>query len=62
MPTKKIADLPKYTSEWHGIKERCRDREHNPPSMVVYEPGVYEHTCSSCGNKQTFVVAEGPTL
>lgn len=46
--TKKIANLPK--------NETCRDREHNPPNMIVYEDGVYEHTCPSCGNKIIFTV------
>ncbi len=54
MSTRKIADLP--------LVERCRDREHNPPSHMVFQPGIYEHTCPSCGNVIQFVVPEGPSL
>ena len=47
MPTRKIADAPKAP---------CRDREHNPPTMRLFEPGTYEHECPSCGAKAAFVV------
>jgi hypothetical protein len=46
MPTKKIADFT-YP---------CLHPEHNPPSMRVFESGIWEHTCPSCGHKQTFTV------
>jgi hypothetical protein len=46
MPLKKIADIPKP----------CLSSEHNPPSSMVYDPGVYEWTCPSCGNIITFTV------
>lgn len=49
--TRKIADLPAV----------CRHREHNPPSMQVFTPGVYEHTCPGCGASQTFRV-DGATF
>lgn len=48
MPTKKIADLP---------ENFCLDPGHNPPTMRLYRPGVYEHTCPKCGNVQRFTVA-----
>ena len=48
MPTRKIADIPK--------DKTCHDENHDPPSMRLWEPGVYAHTCPSCGNVQTFVV------
>jgi Zn ribbon nucleic-acid-binding protein len=51
VPTRKIADLPSV----------CRHPEHNPPSMMVYENGIYEHECPSCGHKQHFTVNK-PTL
>jgi Zn ribbon nucleic-acid-binding protein len=51
MPTRKIADLTPV----------CRHREHDPPSMMVYEDGVYEHECPGCGHKQRFVVRK-PSL
>ena len=53
MPTKKIADI--------CDRKTCFDPEHNPPNMMVWEPGVYEHTCPGCGNKQRFVVGAAPT-
>ncbi len=53
MPTKKISDLPHQPI--------CRNPEHNPPSMRVFEPGVYEHTCPGCGHKMTFTVPARPT-
>jgi hypothetical protein len=45
---KKIADLQE--------KEPCLDPEHNPPAMIVLEPGIYEHTCPSCNNKIRFTI------
>ena len=47
MPTVKIKDAP---------PPPCQNSEHNPPTMMVWEPGTYEHTCPSCGDKQTFTV------
>lgn len=32
----------------------CRDSDHNPPTMIVLEPGLYEHTCPSCKKKTHF--------
>lgn len=34
----------------------CRHPEHEPPSMVVLEPGVYEYECPGCGAKTIFTV------
>ena len=34
----------------------CLSSSHNPPSMMVYSPGVYEWTCPACGNVITFTV------
>lgn len=39
-----------------GHQDICRHPEHNPPSMIVLKPGVYEHTCPACGKKRTFTV------
>lgn len=47
MPLRKIAD----------IKPPCTHSEHNPPSMIVLSPGVYEHRCPNCGMTCTFTVA-----
>ena len=44
---------------WGGI---CRDPEHSPPSHRVWQPGTWEHTCPSCGNKVVFVIPARPTL
>ena len=49
--TRKIAD----------ILNPCTHPEHNPPSMRVYESGIYEHVCPGCGARQVFTVAN-PTL
>ena len=44
--TRKVADLPRV----------CASAAHNPPSMMVYEPGIWEHTCPACGARQSFTV------
>lgn len=49
---RKVSDLPGHMY--------CRNPEHNPPSMIVLPPGVYEHTCPGCGHVTRFVVPEGP--
>lgn len=54
MPTRKIADLPKSLF--------CNDQDHEPPTMRVFEPGVYEHECPSCGRKTQFVVSRTEVL
>jgi hypothetical protein len=46
MSLKKIADL----------KTVCLSPEHNPPTMIVLPPGIYEYTCPSCGAKVVFTV------
>jgi hypothetical protein len=47
MPLRKIADAP---------PPPCTHPEHSPPSMIVLEPGTYEHTCPRCGARATFTV------
>lgn len=42
MPTRKISD--------DGFQP-CHSSDHQ-----VFEPGLYEHTCSACGRKITFQV------
>lgn len=54
MPTEKIADLPTPPS--------CRHPEHNPPTLQLFEPGIYKHTCPGCGGSQHFVIPERPSL
>lgn len=51
MPTRKIAEPNPWVRP-------CRNPEHNPPSMQVFTPGVYEHICPQCGNITTFIVRE----
>lgn len=34
----------------------CSHPEHNPPNMIVLQPGVYRHTCPACGYSKTFTV------
>lgn len=48
MPTKKIRDLHPH--------DTCTHPEHEPPRYMVYQPGVYEHTCPACGRKIEFTV------
>jgi hypothetical protein len=52
MPTRRIDEEPSYT-------EVCYDRDHEPPSHMVWRPGTYEHVCSSCGKTVRFVVSGG---
>ena len=47
MPLRKIKDFR---------TEACMSPEHNPPSHMVMESGVYEYECPACGKKQTFEV------
>lgn len=41
---------------------QCRHPEHDPPTMIVLQPGTYRHTCPACGNQVVFVVSPGPSL
>lgn len=43
---RKIAEIPKP----------CTHLEHNPPTHIYLEPGVYEHTCPGCGRTSIFTV------
>ena len=54
---KKISDLPPLPKNI-----TCNHPNHDPPNMIVLEPGVYEHECPSCGNKRRIVVPHGPRL
>lgn len=55
MSLRKIRDLPKAWTY------PCHHPEHNPPTMIVLQPGVYEHICPRCGASQTFVIGPRPT-
>lgn len=52
--TRKIAELPK--------EKKCKDPEHNPATMILRKPGIYEHECPSCHEKQVFTVPANPEL
>lgn len=47
MPTKKISDLP---------SPPCMHKEHKAPTMMIYEDGIYLHSCPGCGMSYTFTV------
>ena len=34
----------------------CLSPQHEPPNMIVLEPGTYEYTCPSCGKQYVFTV------
>lgn len=44
------------------VIKACLDPEHNPSQYVVRDPGVYEHECPCCGQKQTFIVSPKPIM
>lgn len=48
--TRKVRDLDPSTT--------CTDPSHNPPSMMVFEEGHYEHTCPRCGHVTHFTVVK----
>lgn len=48
--------MPFTDYEPEQIEKRCRDPQHNPPSMIVLKPGTYTWECPACGAKQTFTV------
>lgn len=50
MPLRKISDLI-------PLKE-CHHPDHEPPTMIVLKPGIYEHECSNCHFKKIIVVRD----
>lgn len=40
----------------------CRHPNHNPPNMIVLQPGEYEHECPKCGYKQNIIIPLKPNL
>lgn len=38
------------------VEQPCLSPEHNPPSHIVLEPGIYRYTCPQCGETVTFNV------
>jgi len=45
----------------HPKEDRCIHPEHDPPGMIVLEPGTHTYECPGCGAKQTFTVPPRPT-
>jgi hypothetical protein len=43
------------------LQRPCGHPEHDPPEMIVYEPGEYEHTCPKCGRVFRFVIRQKGT-
>jgi hypothetical protein len=62
MPTRKIADLAPPMGPYQDKHPACYSAQHNPPTHMVFEPGVYEHECPSCGHKVTFTVSRVSSL
>lgn len=61
MPTRKIEEPT--SKEWASeVYRTCRDPSHDPPSMRVFEPGLYEHECPTCGTITKFRVELTGTL
>lgn len=54
MPFKKISSF--------STEPRCLHPEHNPPTMILMEPGVYEYTCPGCEHSQEYVVPPRPSM
>jgi hypothetical protein len=56
----KVEDVKENLMSTTQIKKykdnQCRHPEHNPPSMQVFEPGEYKHTCPRCGEVTNFSV------
>ena len=51
---RKPGGLRKIADEY--VPRPCLNPEHDPPSMIVLEPGTYEYTCPGCGETVTFSV------
>lgn len=64
MPTKRLTPTAAHSDRLDPNERRnfCQDPEHEPPTMRVFAPGTYEHTCPGCGHKGTFTISKGPTL
>ena len=48
MPTRKVGEIDRLIT--------CNDPDHDPPSMMVYPPGRYQHVCKFCGRTVFFTV------
>jgi hypothetical protein len=50
---RKIRDLS--PAQW-GQPAPCSSPDHEFPSMIVLEPGVWEHVCAGCGRRTQVVI------
>lgn len=55
MTIERLPDEPDRHGKW-SLPADCKHPEHNPPGMMVFEPGRYRHTCPSCGRAIVFTV------
>lgn len=58
MPTERIGDYPD-SNAWTmpgGRMKRCHDPDHNLPTDQHLAPGIYRHTCPTCGRQREFTV------
>ena len=56
MPTRRLPDPPEPKGGYTRTRPHCRHPEHDPPKMIVYKAGTYEHTCPACGHVTVFTV------
>lgn len=56
MTLRKVGELPDFDGWQTKDKRGCYHPEHNPPTHIVLEPGIYEHTCPGCSRKIEFSV------
>lgn len=40
----------------HEFEKQCRHPNHNPPSMIVLQPGVHTYQCPACKQEQTLTI------
>jgi hypothetical protein len=45
--------MPFVPSRHTPIKPYCNSPEHNPPDMIVLEPGAHVWQCPACGQETT---------
>ena len=57
MPLRRIGPLYDPKNLWNR-EFLCQHPEHNPPTMILLEPGIYEHECPACHRKLVFTVQE----
>ena len=43
-------------------QETCTHPEHDPPGMIVLEPGTHVYECPRCGAEQSVIVPPRPML